>query len=53
MKIIDLLVYIGIAQSKSEARRLLKQKAVHINGVLIESNVFIFRKDGALYMLEI
>ncbi len=36
MKVVDILVAAGLAPSKSEARRLIKQNAVAVDGVLVE-----------------
>jgi tyrosyl-tRNA synthetase len=46
MNIIDLIIATNFAQSKSEARRLVEQKAVSLNGKIIESFDYSVQEEG-------
>ncbi len=46
---VDLLVLSGAAKSKSEAKRLIKQKGIEVNGVQVDSIEKIFSDFEALF----
>ena len=46
--VIDLLLSAGLAQSKNEGRRLIDQKGVKFDGVVVEDPGFTFTESGVL-----
>lgn len=46
--VIDLLLSAGLAQSKNEGRRLIDQKGVKFDGVVVEDPGFTFTENGVL-----
>lgn len=47
-KIIDQMVELGLASSRSEAKRLIKQKAVKENGIVVISNQKSFKSSATI-----
>ena len=48
MNLVDFMADKDLCSSKSEARRLIKQKAVRFDGQLVESPDFILENPGIL-----
>ncbi len=47
-KIIDILILSGLAKSKSEVSRLIKQKGIRIDGKIVKSSEEIVKKDNLI-----
>ena len=48
MNVVDLLAYSGLAQSKSDARKLVQGGGVSVNGEKITDIVFLVKKENAI-----
>ena len=48
MNVVDLLAYSGLAQSKSDARKLVQGGGISVNGEKITDIAFLVKKDNAI-----